>query len=240
MRYSFCSFYRIKIVKMIKHIIFASFLFAVVSIQAQVEKDLGDFNTLKVYDRIEVELIKAYQNKVVVSGKNTEDVVFVNKNGTLKIRMAFKKAFEGDATTVQLFYTNLNVIDANEGAFISSNDVIKQFEVDVRAQEGGSIKLMIEDVTFLEVKAITGGVIRISGQAKNQNINLTTGGSFLGKDLESENAKVFIRAAGEAHVKASNEVDVKVHAGGTTYIYGTPKKVNEKTIFGGKIIFKDK
>lgn len=224
---------------MIKQIIFASLLFAATAINAQVEKNLGDFKELKVYDRIEVELIKAEENKVVITGGNTADVVLVNKNGSLKIKMSLKKIFDGDNTTVQLYYKTIDVIDVNEGAFVSSNDVIKQFEIDTRAQEGGSIKLMVEDVTFVEAKAITGGVIRISGQAKSQNIDLTTGGSFLGKELITETAKINIRAAGEAHVKATKEVDVKVKAGGTAYIYGTPETVKEDILFGGKLIRKD-
>lgn len=224
---------------MIKHIILASFLFAATAIHAQIEKNLGDFNKLKVYDRIEVELIKSDQNKVIISGKNTEDVVFVSKNGDLKIKMSFRKSFDGDQTTVQLYYKTIDIIDVNEGAFVSSNDVIKQFEIDTRAQEGGSIKLMVNDVTFVEAKAITGGVIRISGQAKNQNIDLSTGGSYLGKDLETEKTKVNIRAAGEAHVKALKEVDVKVKAGGTAYIYGTPETVKENIVLGGKVIRKE-
>lgn len=222
-----------------KQIILATLLLAVTSINAQIEKNLGDFNELKVYDRIEVELIKAESNKVVITGKNIEDVVIVNKNGTLKIRMSVPKIFNGEETTVQLYYNNIDIIDANEGTFISSNDIIKQFEIDLRAQEGGSIKIIVADVTFVEAKAITGGVINISGQAKSQNIDLTTGGSYLGKDLETEISKVAIKAAGEAHVKASKKVEAKVKAGGTVYIYGNPETVDENTVFGGKVIRKN-
>ncbi|WP_417857909.1 head GIN domain-containing protein [Xanthomarina gelatinilytica] len=222
-----------------KQLIFAFLLIATTNIYAQIEKNLGDFKELKVYDRIEVELIKSDSNKVIITGKNTEDVVLVNKNGTLKIRMTVPKVFNGDDTRVQLYYTNIDIIDANEGTFIGSNDVMKQFEIDVRAQEGGSVKLQVEDVTFVEAKAITGGVIKISGQAKNQNIDLTTGGSYLGKDLETEKAKINIKAAGEAHVRATKEVDVKVRAGGTAYIYGNPETLTENTVFGGKIIRKE-
>src|SRR5690606_32779029 len=100
---------------MIKNIIFAGFLFASTVINAQTEKNLGDFNKLKVYDRIEVELIKSDDNKVVVTGNNTEDVIFVNKNGNLKIKMSLKKAFDGNLTTVQLYYKTIDVIDVNEG-----------------------------------------------------------------------------------------------------------------------------
>lgn len=214
--------------------------FATISISyAQTEKSLGDFNELKVYDRIEVALIKADENKIIISGKNTEDLVFVNKNGKLKIRMSIEKIFDGDETTVELYYKNIDIIDVNEGAFVGSNDVFNQFEIELSAQEGGSIKLTVQDITFLEIKAVTGGVVRVSGNTKNQDIDLSTGGSFLGKELESEVAKVVIRAAGEAHVKATEKVDAKVRAGGSVYIYGNPKLVEENTVFGGKIIRKD-
>ncbi|MFV0572448.1 MAG: head GIN domain-containing protein [Xanthomarina gelatinilytica] len=222
-----------------KQLIFAFLLIATTNIYGKIEKNLGDFKELKVYDRIEVELIKSDSNKVIITGKNTEDVVLVKKNGTLKIRMTVPKVFNGNDTTVRLYYTNIDIIDANEGTFIGSNDVMKQFEIDVRAQEGGSVKLQVENVTFVEAKAITGGVIKISGQAKNQNIDLTTGGSYLGKDLETEKAKINIKAAGEAHVRATKEVDVKVRAGGTAYIYGNPETLTENTFFGGKIIRKE-
>src|SRR5690606_7334819 len=99
---------------MIKQIILVSFLLAATSINAQTEKNLGDFNKLKVYDRIEVELIKSDDNKVVITGNNTVDVVFVNKNGNLKSRMALKRVFDGDVTAVQLYYECSDVIDGNE------------------------------------------------------------------------------------------------------------------------------
>lgn len=207
--------------------------------QAQTEKMLGDFNELKVYDRIEVALIKADENKIIIKGKNTEDVVIVNKNGKLKVRMSLEKLFDGDETTVELYYKQIDLIDVNEGAFVGSNEVFNQFEIKFSAQEGGSIKLMVQDITYLEAKALTGGVVRVSGNTKNQDIDLSTGGSFLGKELESETTKVIIRAAGEAHVKATEKVDAKVRAGGSVYIYGNPKLVEENTVFGGKVIRKE-
>lgn len=206
---------------------------------AQTEKNLGDFKEVKVYDRIEVELVKSDENKVVISGKNTEDVVFVIKNGLLKIRMTLDKSFNGDETEVKVYYKNIDIIDANEGTFIGSNDVFEQFEIDLRAQEGGSIRIQVKDMTFLNVKAISGGVVQVSGNSKNQNIDINTGGQYKGKELHTEKTDVIIRAAGEAHVHATKEVTAKVRAGGSVYIYGNPEKVDENTVFGGKIVRKD-
>lgn len=223
-----------------KKFFFALLLSASISVsQAQTERLLGDFNEIKVYDRIEVALIKSDETKVIIQGRNTEDVIIDNKNGKLKIKMSLKKSFDGDLTTVEIYYKQIDKIDVNEGAFVGSNEIFNQFELKLDAQEGGSIKVLVDNMTFLEVKAATGGVVRVSGSTKNQKIDLNTGGSFLGKELESETAKVTIRAAGEADIKASEQVDAKVRAGGTVYIYGNPKSVKEDTVFGGKIIRKD-
>jgi uncharacterized pyridoxamine 5'-phosphate oxidase family protein len=222
-----------------KHIFLGVFLLFSITLFSQSEKNLGDFNEIKVYDRIEVELIKSDENKVVISGKNTEDVVFVIKNNILKIRMSLEEIFDGDETEVKVHYKNIDIIDANEGAFIGSNDVLEQFEISLRTQEGGTIRLQVKDLTFLNIKAISGGSIDVSGNSKNQNVDINTGGSYSGKKLLTETSEVVIRAAGEAHVNATKEVTAKVRAGGSVYIYGNPEKVDENTVFGGKIIRKN-
>ena len=149
------------------------------------------------------------------------------------------EAFDGDETTVKVYYTSLEIVDANEGAFISSNDVIEQFELSVKTQEGGSVKLKVKDLKFLDVKAVSGGSIDLKGDSKNQTVDVNTGGSYDGEDLITEKTTVTIKAAGVAHIHALNEVVAKVRAGGTVYVYGNPEKVDENTIFGGKIIIKD-
>lgn len=216
-------------------LLFNGFIFA----QKSIETTVGAFKELKVYDRIEVELIKSDIDKVIISGKNTEDVVIVNKSKTLKIRMTLPKLFDGNETTVQVYYTSLDVIDANEGTYISSNDIFEQFELDIKAQEGGSVRLQVKDLTFLNIKAATGGTIEVSGNTKNQSIDINTGGIYKGADVITHKTEVVIKAAGEAHVQAEDTVEAKVRAGGTVYVYGNPKTLDEDTVLGGKIVRKD-
>jgi hypothetical protein len=202
--------------------------------QSPIEKTIGEFTELKVYDLIEVELIKSNENKVIISGKNNSDVLVNNKNGKLKIKMNLEKIFNGNDTKVTLYYTSLDVLDANEGAKIYSKDVIKQFEVDLRAQEGGMVNVVC-DVSYLNVKGVTGGVIEVSGTSKKQSISLLTGGVFKGENNETENTDVSINAAGEAYIKATKVVDIKIRAGGDVFIYGNPETVNESRVLGGRV-----
>lgn len=202
--------------------------------QGKIEKSLGEFHELKVYDLIEVNLVKSNENKINISGENTEDVVVINKNGVLKIRMNLKESFDGNKTHVTLYYKNIDVIDANEGAYIFSDDPFKQFDLELKAQEGGLIKLKLE-TSFLDVKSTTGGNIEAKGTAKKQKISLSTGGIYQGEHVNTEQTEVSIVAAGEAYVKASKLVDVKIRVGGDVYIYGNPEKVNESKALGGRI-----
>ncbi|WP_372754101.1 head GIN domain-containing protein [Mariniflexile sp.] len=202
--------------------------------QAQIEKSIGDFKELKVYDLIEVELVKSNENKAIITGNNMEDVVINNKNGTLKIRMSIGKIFDGTNTKVKLHYTSLDLIDANEGAKVSGTDPIKQFEIDLRAQEGGSIEIPLE-VTYTIIKAVTGGKIITTGKSTSQKVTIFTGGFYDGEKLETTKSDVSINAAGEAHVKASKTVDAKIRAGGEVYVYGKPETINENIALGGSV-----
>jgi len=218
-----------------KHIVLLILSFsALFNAQAQLEKKLGEFHELKVYDLIEVQLVKSDENRIVLTGKNTQDVVIVNKNGVLKIRMNIEKSFDGNKTNATLYYTNIDVIDANEGASIYSDDLIKQFDFKLNAQEGGSIKVNLE-TTYLDAKSVTGGIIETQGTVKKQNITMNTGGIYKGEHLKTEETKVAIVAAGEAYVNASKLVDIKIRVGGDVYIYGNPEKVNESKAIGGRI-----
>lgn len=202
--------------------------------QNTIEKDVGEFEELKVYDLIEVELIKAKKNKVVITGKNAEDVVVVNKKGKLKIKMNLEESYDGNNTSVKLYYTSVDILDVNEGALITSKDKIKQFEIELRAQEGGRINVALK-VKTASIKSVTGGIIETSGKSDKQDISINTGGVYKGKEFRTGTTKVVIRAAGEADVNASDLVDVKIRAGGDVFIYGNPERVDESRVIGGRI-----
>ena len=179
-------------------------------------------------------MIKSDFNGVEITGDDVGDVDVVNKDGKLKIRMDIDKIFNGDRTFVSVFYTDLKIIDGNEGAFITSNELITQDNIELRAQEGAQLKIGL-DVNRVEIRAVSGGIVESRGKAISQDITLNTGGIYEGKSFETKNTSVNIKAAGEAEVNASNDVDAKVLAGGDIYIYGNPENVREKTTLGGRI-----
>ena len=215
-------------------LIFAMCIGFSINAQETLEKKVGEFSTVKVYDLINLKMVKSDENKIVVSGKNRKDVEVVNKNGKLKIRMNLEESYDGNNTVVILHYTSVDVIDANEGAKVTLNGPIEQYEIDLKTQEGAEITAELK-TTYANFRAVTGGIINVIGSSKNQDISIYTGGVFNGEDFITEQTEVSINAAGEAYVNATEYVDVRIKAGGDVYIYGKPKQVDESRVLGGRI-----
>lgn len=201
---------------------------------AQVTKTLGDFSTLKVYDKLTVKLIAANENKVIITGNREKEVEVVNNNGELKLRMPFPKLLSGDDISIKLYYKNIDDISANEGSSISGETVFKQTIFNLNAKEGAKINIKV-DAQKVNVKAVTGGIIELSGAAINQDVVIMSGGVLKSKSLQTSQTTVNVSAGGNAEINASTLVDAKVKAGGTISIYGKPKQINQQTILGGKI-----
>ena len=152
--------------------------------------------------------------------------------------MEFEKKFQGEDTFIEVHYTDLRVIDANEGARIVCNELIEQDKIELRAQEGASIEIGMQ-VDYADIRAVTGGMIAASGLATNQVIRINTGGIFEGRDLKTDYSDIRIMAGGEAELYASETVDIEIRAGGDVYVYGNPRRVNKDRMFGGRIYIQD-
>ena len=202
--------------------------------QKAITKDIGDFNTLKVYDLMEVNLIQSDDNKVVIKVEKTYEVLVINDNGKLKLRMETDTRFQGEDTYIEVYFKNIETIDANEGSYIVGNALISQENIELKAQEGGKIKVGL-DVNHVDIKSVTGGIIEASGLSNTQNIKLNTGGIFEGRDLKTKETKIGVTAAGEAEVYATERVEVSITAGGDVIIYGNPKQIKEKKFAGGRV-----
>jgi hypothetical protein len=220
-----------------KRLVIIAFVFLSQITNAQVTRNLGDFDEVKVFDKINVKLIEASENKIVVTGARADEVETVNKNGELKIRMPFPQLLSGDDIIVKLYFKNLESIAVSEGSYVSSEKDFKQTSLDLNAKSGGEIKLEI-DVDKVNIKANAGGIVTLSGKAKNQDVVITSGGILNAKDLETSQTTISVAAGGKSEIHASALVDAKVRAGGSIFIYGKPKQINKEVFIGGTILEK--
>ena len=160
------------------------------------------------------------------------------ENQIIKTIINLDKYFSGNEAFVKVYYIKINTIEVSEGAKVVSSPIIKQYELELKAKEGGEITTQV-DTKILTVKSVTGGKVRVYGTTKSQNIKINTGGFYAGQDLKAESSKIEIKAGGKAEIKSNDFTEVKILAGGILTIYGTPKEVKGSTIIGGKIYYKE-
>jgi hypothetical protein len=227
-----------------KTIYICAFLFSFNALaQSTIIKNLGDFSTLKVYNGIEVELIKSKEHKLVITGKKSEIVKVKNVNNTLKLSLPFslipeKNAADGEVL-IKLYYNkNIAIIDANEGSIITSKE-ISQDNLEVNSQERAFINLIVK-VKYLDVRASSGGIIKLTGTTKNQNVDVDLYGIYNGFSLKSDsNSTVKSGTGAKAEIFAGETLNAKVSFGGSVFYKGNPVVVKDKKIIGGIIQKRD-
>lgn len=203
---------------------------------AQNSKNVGQFNSVNVYDHISVNLIfdQSSSNTLEIKGSGADNVQVINKNGVLKIKMNLVNSFQGDDIQVDLHYNNLTQISVGEGATIKNSEPLKSTFLDIHSKTGGTIKLAI-DTEKLNIKAGAGAIVRLTGFAKIQDIVSNSGANVDNAKLLTEQTTVTVNAGGIATVNATEIVDAKTRAGGNITIHGNPTTINEKVVAGGNI-----
>ena len=221
-----------------KQVLLIMFLFGCFMVNGQdvkITQSIEPFKEVKGFDGLSINLIKSSENKVVISGENTDKVAVVNNDGILKIRMQIGKIFSGYKTFVDLHYAqDILIIDVNEDARIVTEQMIEQDVLELKAQEGGEL-VVNAIVEQMLIKSVSGGIIKTNGSSNVQDVQINTGGVYESKSFETNFSTINVNAGSHAEINARDYVKATVKAGGEVLVYGNPKKLEEKTVFGGTI-----
>ncbi|MGL5111373.1 MAG: head GIN domain-containing protein [Flavobacterium sp.] len=220
-----------------KKIIILVTLLLISNLHGQVIKNVGDFDKVKVFDKLTVKLFPSGENSIKITGTRASEVEVINNNGEIKLRMPFPKLLAGNDIKIELYFKKIESIDASEGSYVSCDFPFKQTLLAVNAKEGAQINVEF-DTQKAVIRAVSGGILNVVGKTNNQTITIASGGILEGKDLISAQTTINVSAGGKAEIYATTLVDAKVKAGGSIYIYGKPKQINQETILGGTIVEK--
>ena len=203
--------------------------------QTTITKVIGDFTEIKVYNGINLELIKSEEQKVEISGEKAEKVKVKNNGKILKLTLKFPDLSADGKVDIKLYYNKeIKVIDGNEGSTITGKE-IEQQQIEIKAQERAFINLVIK-TKHLKVKSSSGGIVKLTGTAKNQDVDLDLYGIYHGYALEVSNLTSIRAGSGsKAEVSAGETLDAKVSFGGSIFYKGNPEVVKDKKVIGGII-----
>ena len=207
--------------------------------QTKINQNLGDFTSLKVYNGIELELIKSDEQKVEIIGDECENVSIKNIEKTLKFSLPFSIKPENNSADgevkIKLYYkSDIDLIDANEGAIITGKD-INQNKLIVKSQERAFINLVI-DTKYLEVKTSSGGIVKLTGTSKHQDVYVDLYGVYHGFNLKTKiSSDIKAGTGAKAEVFAGETLTAKVSFGGSIFYKGNPEVIKDKKVIGGII-----
>ena len=203
--------------------------------QDVIVENIKDFDELKVFNGLEVNLVKSNVQKLEIKGSKATQVAVKNKKGVLKIYMKLNSIFDTKSVKISLFYTgNIAELDANQGAVITSNQTFSQTQLDIDVQEGAHVRLDV-NVDYLKIKAITGGNVYVSGQAKSQKVDISTGSNYNALDLKNKQTDITSGTGADAQIYVEDILDAKVKLGGMVTYLGNPKSVKTTKFLGGAI-----
>ena len=207
--------------------------------QTVVKKVLGDYSVLKVYNGIEVLLLQSKEQKIEIKGEKSEKVKIKNVNDVLKLSLPFSLKPENNYGKGKVFITlyynaNIDVIDANEGSIIIGKE-FHQEKLKVNSQERAFVNLTLK-VTHLNIRASSGGVIKLTGASESQIVNIDLYGVYNGFGLNvTGNSNVFSGTGAKAEISAGKTLSAKVNFGGSIFYKGSPEVQKNKKVLGGII-----
>tara|TARA_R100000935_G_scaffold4338_1_gene10321 strand:- start:171 stop:887 length:717 start_codon:yes stop_codon:yes gene_type:complete len=205
------------------------------SIYAQeITVELDNFTQAEVTKGLKVKFSQADENKAIITGSSKDKVDLKVEDGELKVSVTIDHLWNEDNTIVNIYYKQLNKIEAKQNSSVELCGKMKQPMLQIRVQEGADIQANI-DVENLYASVVTGGNLMVIGNATKQDIEVNAAGDFKGENLIGNEVEVRIVGGGTASVFSKSYINAKVRAGGTIYIYGKPSKIDEKTTFGGTI-----
>ena len=202
--------------------------------QSKIDRDLGDFSRVAVYDGINLELIKSEENKVEITGKNTNFVVVKNKNGDLKIRLNLERRFSGDKTKVTLSYKTLYNIISHEGSNVFSKDTIKQADLNIKANTGSTVNIIVA-LNTLNTTSATGSTVNLSGNTEYHDCSTSTGAEINAEKLTTTETYATSTTGGLIEVSAIKELEVNSKLGGVINVHEKTDKIVESISLGGVV-----
>ena len=215
------------------------------------------FDEIKVSQSINAEVVKAAEEKVVVTAPSDilDDILVENENGELHIHVKSGTRISTRNVAVKIFAKDFSSVTANSSASIKIKDKFTQDKVDVEASSSGEISGNLEandlsiDVSSsgsftgevwavnLKSEVNSSGDVVINGKTKNANFSASSSGTLNAQKVIAENATVEASSSGDVSLSVSNQLEASASSSGDIKISrkGNLNVRSQKESSGGSI-----
>lgn len=224
---------------------FLLLLISTFGLSQKTHKDLPSFKAIDVFGPFDIELIKSDKEyaEVDLNGIEQEEVVIEVQKDILKLKIKNRHYFsewkedsyrKSEYVRVKIYYIDIDVLEAQAGALITSQQPLKSKYLHIDCSMGAEITL---DIIAKEMEVITsmGGVLELSGQTEELDVKASMGGELKAAQLESK--IVFVKASMGADVMVNvvEELDASAGFGATIDYIGGPNVRHTSSNMGGEV-----
>lgn len=215
------------------------------------------FDEIRVAQSISAEVVKAEQEKVVVTAPADilDDILVENTDGKLYIHFKPNMNISARNVAVKIFAKDFSAIKASSSADIIIKDKFTQESTDIEVSSSGTIKGNLE-ANELSIKASSSGTftgkiwavnfdgkasssadVNLEGKAKNATIAASSSGSFNAKEMVVENADIKASSSGSVSLGVENELNASASSSGGIKVIkkGSLNVVSQNKSSGGSI-----
>jgi len=169
-----------------------------------------------------------------IKGIELEKVQTNIEENVLRIRMPAGTDNRNVRGKAVVYYSELRFIASYTSAVITSNEIFKQDNLELKAGSGGEMYLKI-DLENISIKSSEGGLIFLSGQVKEQKINVLSGGVVSAFELICDSVIVKATTGGKARIVANEYLKAIATTGGYISYKGNPSNISVKEKLGGDV-----
>jgi hypothetical protein len=206
--------------------------------------EFSGVNKIDVFGPFEVKLIKSEKEyaEINFNGVKLEDLVYEAERGVLRLKLKNRHYInewkndnrDWDYIQVEVYYKDIDVIEASAGARITTNEQLKSKYLNIVCTMGAEMEL---DLYAKKIEASTkmGGVLEMMGQTEHMEVDANTGGVLKAAHLESK--VVYVRASmgAEVMVNATEELEASAGFGANVDYIGGPSVRHTSRNFGGEV-----
>jgi hypothetical protein len=222
-----------------RHIILVLFSLIWYSVPAQNNQEtrpLGELTELRVNEGISMKWIQSEEKKieVIVNGVELDKVITEQAGGVLRVRMR-TGIYTGATVECKVYYPQFSHLQANSGANIQVEGIVKAERLSLQATTGGSMALAIA-TDRLFVTAQTAGWLQLEGSTQLLIGDVTGGARLEAFGLKSDDVELRANAGATADIVAVESANLRANTGATIRYKGNPASIQVQSQLGASIL----
>jgi hypothetical protein len=200
------------------------------------ERNVPDFDRLKVSSGIDVKLSQGNRHQVIIRANEDiiDDVESEVVNGTLKLNVD-RNWFRGGASVkAEITFVELNSIDVSAGSDVESEGLLNFEDLEIEASAGSDLRLNLEAYE-VKLRTSSGSDANLKGAATYFEARASSGSDISAYDFEVENAVLECSSGSDVKANVSRTMKVKASSGSDIHYRGDPDLLEVNTSSGADL-----